>query len=228
VKGSPVLTVSDLRRDYADLVAFSTGGIDVKRGELVALVGPNGAGKSTFMKLVAGLLEPTEGLVVVDDAPAGSIKARAAMAYLPDIPVLYDDLSLAEQIEYVAGLHGEEDWDDRGFELLERLGMEHRAGDVPTTFSRGMRQKAAIALAFVRPFDLLLADEPFDGLDAPSRSVLTELIVERVRGGAAAIVSTHRSDFLEQASRCIALRDGEIGYDGPAGPKAAAAIESLG
>ena len=89
------------------------------------------------MKLIAGLLEPTEGLVVVSDAPAGSLKARAAISYLPDIPVLYDDLSLAEQIEYVAGLHGEEDWDDRGFELLERLGMEHRAGDVPTTFSRG-------------------------------------------------------------------------------------------
>jgi ABC-type multidrug transport system ATPase subunit len=223
-----VLTAHDLRRDYADLVAFSTGSVEVGAGELIALVGPNGAGKSTFMKLVAGLLEPTEGEVVVSGAPAGSIEARAALSYLPDIPVLYADLSLAEQIEYVAGLHGEEDWDDRGFELLERLGLEHRAGDVPTTFSRGMRQKAAITLAFVRPFELLLADEPFDGLDAPSRVALTELIVGAVKGGASAIVSTHRADFLEQATRCIALQDGEVSYDGPAGADAAAAIAAIG
>jgi ABC-type multidrug transport system ATPase subunit len=223
-----VLTAHDLRRDYADLVAFSTGSVEVKKGELIALVGHNGAGKSPFMKLVAGLLEPSEGEITVAGAPAGSIEARAALAYLPDIPVLYGDLSLVEQIEYVAGLHGEEDWDDRGFEILDALGMVHRAGDVPTTFSRGMRQKAAIALAFVRPFSLLLADEPFDGLDAPSRVALTDLIAGAVKGGASAIVSTHRSDFLEQATRCIALQDGEISYDGPAGAKAAAAIATLG
>jgi ABC-type multidrug transport system ATPase subunit len=77
-----------------------------------------------------------------------------------------------------------------------------------------MRQKASIALAFVRPFSILLADEPFDGLDPPSREVLFELLAEARAGGAAVVVSTHRPDVIAAASRCIAIRDGRLAYDG--------------
>lgn len=210
-----VLELRDLSREYAGLVAFTAADLGLEAGEMVALVGPNGAGKSTFLKLVSGLLDPTGGSVEVDGEPAGSLAARAATAYLPDAPVLYGDLSLLEQLEYVAKLHGTERWEARATDLLERLELSDRGDDLPAQFSRGMRQKASIALAFVRPFALLLADEPFDGLDPPGREVLTELIAAAVADGASAIVSTHRLDFLEQASRCIALYDGAIDYDGP-------------
>src|SRR5206468_7041515 len=103
---------------------------------------------------------------------------RGLTSYLGDAPALYDDLSLAEQLEYVARLHGVVDWEDRAADLLERLGLTYRADDPPNRFSKGMRQKASIALAFVRPFGLLLADEPFDGLDPPSRAALDELVGE--------------------------------------------------
>src|SRR5262249_48692936 len=80
-------------------------------GEMVVLVGPNGAGKTTFLKMVAGLLEPTTGEVLISGAPAGTIPARALTSYIPDSPALYDDLSLDEHLQYVAGLHGEEEWE---------------------------------------------------------------------------------------------------------------------
>jgi ABC-2 type transport system ATP-binding protein len=210
-----VLAARDLERRYGDLTALARVNLAVRRGELVALVGPNGAGKSTLLGLAAGLLTPTSGAVLVDGNAAGSLEARATMSFLPDTPSLYDDLSLLEHVEYVGRLHGVEDWDERAESLLERLGLASRAEDLPSKFSRGMRQKSSIALAFVRDFSVLLADEPFDGLDPESRTALTVLIDEAVERGAAVLVSTHRADVVERAHRCVALYDGAVAYDGP-------------
>ena len=215
---APVLLARALERSYGDLVALEALDLTVGAGEMVALVGPNGAGKSTFLALAAGLLTPSEGEVEVAGAPADSIEARAATSFLPDLPSLYEDLSLEEHLEYAARLHGVPDWQARAGDLLGRLGLADRAGGLPVQFSRGMRQKSSIALAFVRPFSLLLADEPFDGLDPGSRDAFGALLDDAVREGAAVIVSTHRADVLERADRCVALRDGSLAYDGPPDP----------
>ena len=212
----PVLDVKGLVRRYATLVALGELDLEIEEGEFIALVGPNGAGKSTLLACVAGLLEPSEGEVKVLGYNAGSIPARAATSYLGDEPVLYDDLSLEEHLEYVARLHGLEDWERPAVDLVTRLGLEERVDDLPAHFSKGMRQKTSIALGLLRPFQLLLADEPFDGLDPPSRDVLTDLLAESAASGAAVIVSTHRLDIAERASRCIALFDGRVAHDGPA------------
>jgi ABC-2 type transport system ATP-binding protein len=212
----PVLDVKGLVRRYATLVALGELDLEIEEGEFIALVGPNGAGKSTLLACVAGLLEPSEGEVRVLGYNAGSIPARAATSYLGDEPVLYDDLSLEEHLEYVARLHGLEAWERPAADLVTRLGLEERVDDLPAHFSKGMRQKTSIALGLLRPFQLLLADEPFDGLDPPSREVLTDLLTESAVSGAAVIVSTHRLDIAERASRCIALFDGQVTHDGPA------------
>jgi ABC-2 type transport system ATP-binding protein len=217
VSAEAVLEARDLERSYGDLTALAGISLTLRRGELVALVGPNGAGKSTLLGLAAGLLRPSAGSVHVAGSPAGSLEARAATSFIPDAPSLYDDLSLDEHLEYVGRLHGVDDWAERGSGLLDRLGLSSRAGDLPSKFSRGMRQKSSIALAFVRDFSLVLADEPFDGLDPPSRDALAELIGEAVGRGAAAVVSTHRADVVELATRCVALYDGSVSYDGPPG-----------
>ncbi|HEX6382566.1 MAG TPA: ABC transporter ATP-binding protein, partial [Acidimicrobiia bacterium] len=209
----PVLDVKGLVRRYATLVALGELDLEIEEGEFIALVGPNGAGKSTLLACVAGLLEPSEGEVKVLGYNAGSIPARAATSYLGDEPVLYDDLSLEEHLEYVARLHGLEDWERPAVDLVTRLGLEERVDDLPAHFSKGMRQKTSIALGLLRPFQLLLADEPFDGLDPPSREVLTDLLAESAASGAAVIVSTHRLDTAERASRCIALFDGKVTHD---------------
>jgi ABC-2 type transport system ATP-binding protein len=211
-----VLETIKLVASYGDHVALNSLTYKVKPGTRVALIGPNGAGKSTFLRLAAGLLEPTSGLVTVGDFPAGSLNARKLTSYLPDTPSLYDDLSLNEHLEYVARLHGETEWEDRAADLLDRLGLTDRADDPPGGFSKGMRQKASIAVAFVRPFAVLLADEPFDGLDPRSRDALDALVGEATDAGAAVILATHHLDIVERASRCLAIDEGEVVYDGAA------------
>ncbi|MGI8983261.1 MAG: ABC transporter ATP-binding protein [Acidimicrobiales bacterium] len=212
-----MLRAEDLTASYADFTALQGVTCRVEAGSTVALVGPNGAGKSTFMRLAAGLLDPSGGRVAVDGHPAGSLEARALLSYLPDAPALYDDLSLNEHLEYVARMHGVDAWQDRAGELLERLGLADRGDNPPGGFSRGMRQKASIALAFVRPFGVLLADEPFDGLDPPSREALDDLVAEAAQAGAAVVLATHRTEVLDRADRCLAIDDGRLLYDGPAG-----------
>jgi ABC-2 type transport system ATP-binding protein len=211
----PVLVARDLSREYGDFFALDSFQIDLLPGQMVALVGPNGAGKTTFLTLAAGLLEPSAGTLEIEGAAAGSIAARGAVSYLPDTPVFYDDLSLGEHLEYIAALHGMSDDGARSRQLLERLGLGDWGDGLASEFSHGMRQKASIALALVRPFSLLLADEPFDGLDPPSRDTLFQLLNEAREAGAAVVVSTHRRDVVGAADRCLALRDGKLAYDGP-------------
>jgi len=210
----PALRAHGLGRSYDGFIALGSFQLEVGSGELVALVGPNGAGKTTFLTLAAGLLEPTSGSVLVEGAPAGSLDARRALSYLPDTPVFYEDLSVAEHLGYVAGLHGVAEPGPLIDSLLGRLRLGDRGDSLPAELSHGMRQKASIALAFVRPFRVLLADEPFDGLDPPSRAVLSELLAEHRAAGAVVVVSTHRPDVIAAASRCVGIRDGRLAYDG--------------
>jgi ABC-type multidrug transport system ATPase subunit len=209
-----VLESKGVAKDYGDGLGLLPLDLKIGPGELVMLVGPNGAGKSTFLRLVAGLLEPTEGEVLIDGAAAGSMEARAATSFIPDNPVLYDDLSVEEHLEYVARLHGVTEWHDRAEELLERLALTDRAYDLPSRFSRGMRQKTSLAVGLVRPYSLLLVDEPFVGLDAPTQASLVEILAEAANEGAALLVSTHQLDLVERATRCVAVREGEVAFDG--------------
>lgn len=212
----PVLVATGLTKSYDDLVALAPLDLTIGHGELVVLVGHNGSGKSTFLGMCSGLLEPTDGTLEVAGHATGSFEARASTSYLPDHPVLYDDLSVLEHLEYVSRLHGVEDWTARADELLDRLGLTARADGLPSRFSRGLRQKTAIALALVRPFDLLLVDEPFVGLDPQGRDAMVGLLDEAHAGGAAVIVATHQLEFVQRADRCLALRDGNLVFDGPA------------
>jgi ABC-2 type transport system ATP-binding protein len=213
-----VIEAVDLGKDYGDLVALHPIDLVLAAGQAVALVGHNGSGKSTFLKLVAGLLDPSSGTVAIDGHPAGSPEARAAVSYIPDEPVLYDDLSVREHLRYIAALHGADVSESDVDELVGRLGLADRGDDLPARFSRGLRQKAGLAVGFVRPFSALLVDEPFVGLDAPGRQALLGLFDEASAAGATLVVATHDPNFVERVDRCIALRDGRVVHDGPATP----------
>ncbi|WP_334144041.1 ABC transporter ATP-binding protein [Rhabdothermincola sp.] len=213
------LEVAGLAKDYGDGMGLSPVDLVVQPGELVMLVGPNGAGKSTFLGLCAGLLQANEGHAYVLGQPVGSIEARAATSYLPDAPVLYDDLSVNEHIEYIARLHGTQDWESYADDLLEMFNLTERADDLPAKFSRGLRQKAALILGLIRPFSLLLIDEPFVGLDTPGQETLVDVLADVAEQGAAVIVSTHQLDLAPKATRCVGLQDGQLHYDGPANPE---------
>jgi ABC-2 type transport system ATP-binding protein len=218
VPDETILSAAGASRSYGDLVALAPLDLDVRDGERVALVGHNGSGKSTLLRLAAGLLELSDGTIDVLGVPAGTSDARGAVSYLPDDPVLYDDLSVREHLAYVAALHGiDADLDDFD-ELLDQLGLLDRADDLPARFSRGLRQKAAIAVGLIRPYQLLLVDEPFVGLDAPGKQAMLDLLDEAHDSGAAVVVATHDPLYVERVDRCVALRDGELIHDGPATP----------
>jgi ABC-2 type transport system ATP-binding protein len=217
--GGPPLRARGLGRSYDGYIALGSFNLEVVPGELVALIGPNGAGKTTFLNLAAGLLDPTAGVVEVDGHVPGSLEARAALSFLPDSPVFYEDLSIVEHLEYVAALHGAESPGARIDELISRLGLDGWEDALGSELSKGMKQKASIALALVRPFKVLLADEPLDGLDPPSRDTLFAILAETKASGAAIVVSTHRPDVIAAADRCVAIRDGRLAYDGPPDPK---------
>ncbi len=211
----PAVRAVGLAKDYGDLVALAPLDLSIRPGESVVLVGHNGSGKTTLLRLAAGLLEASGGTVEISGAEAGTIAARAVTSYLPDNPVLYDDLSVWEHAEYIARLHGVDDWEGWAAELLERIGLSHRADDLPSTFSRGLKQKTSILLALVRPFSVLLVDEPFVGLDAGGKDGLLELMREVHAEGATLLVATHELAFVDMVERCVALRDGEVIHDGP-------------
>jgi ABC-type multidrug transport system ATPase subunit len=202
---------------YGDLVALEPLDLVVPAGQQLALIGHNGSGKTTLLRMAAGLLEPSDGDIDVCGVPAGSLEARAALSYLPDSPVLYDDLSVLEHVEYTCRLHGQQTWEDQAAALVTRLGLAPRVEDLPSRFSRGLRQKTAIVLALVRPFDVLLVDEPFVGLDPPGRQAFGELIDEAVAAGATVVIATHQLDYVAGVERCVALSDGAVVYDGPPG-----------
>lgn len=211
----PALAVDRISKSYGDAPALSELTLSIMDGERVALIGHNGSGKTTFMRIASGLLEPSTGAAKVCGHAVGSLEARASLSYVSDQPTFYDDLSLWEHLEYVARLHGVTDWEQHAADLLGHLGLFDRADELPGRFSRGLRQKAALAIGFVRPFDVLLVDEPFVGLDAAGKEGLLDLLAGASDEGATVVVATHELSFVHTVSRIVALRDGRLVHDGP-------------
>jgi len=211
----PAVHAKGLHKQYGDLPALRPLDLVVDAGERVSLVGHNGSGKTTLIRLLTGRLDATDGEARLFGHEPGSIPARASVSLLADEPAFYDDLSVIEHLEYIARLHGREVWTDTAGDLLERFGLTDRAEHLPGTFSRGLKQKTAICLALVRPFDLLVVDEPFVGLDAAGRDALLRLFDDAQADGKTLIVATHELATLTTGHRVIALHDGAVSYDGP-------------
>ncbi len=204
-----------LHKSYGDLDALAPLDLHIPVGQRVALVGHNGSGKTTLLRLCAGLMEATTGSVTLLGHTPGSMEARAAVSYLADNPSFYDDLSLWEHLEYTAGLHGcDEHWAQQAADLLGAFGLYERADDRPVTFSRGLKQKAAITMGLIRPLQLLLVDEPFVGLDATGKEALLDAFDEAYARGVTVVVATHELAFVERVDRLVALREGALIHDG--------------
>ncbi len=209
------LHVKDVSKFYGTAPALDPITLEIAEGERVALIGHNGSGKTTMMRIAAGLLDATSGSVSICGNKAGTLSARASLSFIADQPTFYDDLTLWEHMEYVARLHGVKEWEQTAADLLGHLGLYERADEMPNRFSRGLKQKSAIALGFIRPFDLLLVDEPFVGLDASGKEALLELLAGASDNGSTVVVATHELSFVHTVKRVVALRDGRLVYDGP-------------
>jgi ABC-type multidrug transport system ATPase subunit len=221
------LDLHQLVKTYGSAAAVGPVDLRVPAGQSVLLVGHNGSGKSTLLGMVAGVLEPTSGSVEVFEVEPTSLTGRATISYLPDTPVLYDDLSVDEHLQYVSRMHGGEGTGPEIDALVERLGLAARRDELPSRFSRGLRQRTAIALALCRPFGLLLVDEPFVGLDEEGRDAFVSLLDDAHRRGATVVVATHDPARLEHFDRRVELSDGAFVGDthGPRGRDASSTPE---
>jgi ABC-2 type transport system ATP-binding protein len=219
----PALRVDDLSRSYGELEALHSLQLAVAAGECVALIGHNGSGKTTAVRLIGGLLDPTGGVVEVCGMPvhgtgASAMDARAALALVPDSPMLYSDLTVGEHLELVAVAHGVagEDLEERIDALLVRLGLETRRDFRPGELSRGMRQKLMLACALIRPHRVLVLDEPVVGLDPATQRTLRALLLEAKADGVAVLLTTHQLAFARGvADRAVVLADGMVVEEGP-------------
>jgi ABC-2 type transport system ATP-binding protein len=193
--------------------------LTVRAGELYALLGPNGAGKTTTLRMVTGLLRPDEGSIHVYgvDALADPIAAKRMIAWLPDEPMLYDKLTPLEYLEFVAGLWAVDGKEARARaeELLRLLGLWEQRNQRCEGFSRGMKQKAALAGALIHDPKLLILDEPLTGLDAMIARQVKDLLVQRVRAGATVILTTHILEVAERlADRIGIIQSGKLIAEG--------------
>ena len=214
----PALRLAGLRKDFG---RPAIDGLDlvVRRGEFYALLGPNGAGKTTTLRLVTGLLAPDAGSIEVlgIDLAGAPAAAKAKMAYLPDEPMLYGKLKPFEYLEFVAGLWGvrAEEAEPRARALLDWLDLGQHAHELTEGFSRGMKQKLALAGALVHDPELLILDEPLTGLDAAAARQVKDLLLAHVAKGGTVILTTHILEVAERlAQRIGIIRQGRLIAEG--------------
>ena len=207
---SPALRVRGLRKSFAK-PAVDDLDLTIRCGELYALLGPNGAGKTTTLRMIAGLLPPDAGSIEIFgiDALADPVAAKRVTAWLPDEPMIYDKLTPVEYLEFVAGLWNVERRraERNAEELLAVLELADRAHVRCEGFSRGMKQKVALAGALVHDPSLIMLDEPLTGLDAAIARQVKDLLMQRVRSGATIILTTHILEVAERLADRIGIVD---------------------
>jgi ABC-2 type transport system ATP-binding protein len=214
-----MLELKGLGRRYGSRWAVRELDATLAPGQVVGFLGPNGAGKTTSIKMIAGLLIPSEGTVhvdgfhIVDDAT----EAKRRLAYIPDRPYVPERLSARELLHYVAGLYGLDGAvvEERGLHELARFGLAGREDDLLSSYSHGMRQRVLLASAFMRDPRLLLVDEPMVGLDPQGARLVKRVLREAADAGAVVLMSTHTLHVVEElCDRVMVVGGGKKVADG--------------
>ena len=217
-KLSAAVDIHGLRKSFG---RPAVDGLDltIRRGEFYMLLGPNGAGKTTTLRMVSGLLKPDEGSISIFgiDALADPVAAKQIVGWLSDEPMIYDKLTSLEYLEFVSGLWNVETGiaEQRARELLQWLDLEKHADERCEHFSRGMRQKVALAGALLHEPRLIILDEPLTGLDAGSARLVKSVLADRVSRGSTVIMTTHILEIAERmADRIGVISSGRLIAEG--------------
>ena len=204
-----MIRLKNLTKRYGKFTAVDGISLDVPRGELFGLLGPNGAGKTTTMRMIAGILQPTSGTVLVGgvDMLARPLEAKARIGFIPDRPFVYDKLTGGEFLRFAAALYGQDgpEVERRIDELLEIFDLTAWKDELTEAYSHGMRQKLIICGALVHRPDLIVVDEPMVGLDPKSARLLKDLFRQFVDRGGTVLMSTHTLEIAEVMCDRIAI-----------------------
>ena len=210
----PALETHNLTRTYGEFRALAETNLSLQPGEIIVLAGPNGAGKSTLLLCLSGLLRPSSGEIMVEgfDLYRSEVEAKRRLAFVPDVPRFYSELTAWEHLQFVALAHGAgEGFASRAETLLNELGLWEARHLYPHNYSRGMRLKLGLALAFIRPLKVLLLDEPTSALDAEGAALLKARLLDLRDRGAAILLSSHDPQVAEElGARRWSMRQGHL------------------
>jgi ABC-2 type transport system ATP-binding protein len=214
-KGTAMISLRGARKTYGKFAAVKGIDLDVYRGEIFGFLGPNGAGKTTTIRMVAGVLQPTEGRVLVggDDLDENPESAKSRIGYIPDRPYLYEKLSGGEFLRFVAGLWGKDGdaVEARADRLLELFQLSQWKDELIESYSHGMRQKILISSALIHQPELIVVDEPLVGLDPRAARLLKDLFRTFAKNGGTVFLTTHTLEVAEALCDRIGIIDkGEI------------------
>ncbi len=218
----PVVVTENLTRRFGDFLAVDHVSFEIEAGEVVGYLGPNGSGKTTTIRMLLGLLEPSDGRAAVlgFDAFRQSEEVRARAGYMSQKFALYDDLTVLENLTFYGGVYGihERRQIDAAMSLVGLKGHER---ELARSLSAGWRQRLALGIALVHHPRLLFLDEPTSGVDPSARRIFWDLIYELAGGGVTVFVTTHYMDEAEYCGRIGLMRDGRLlAIDRPAELKA--------
>lgn len=208
-----LIKTHQLTKRYGSVSVVKGLNLEVKSGEIFGFLGPNGAGKTTTIKMLTGLMEPSDGQAFICgyDIRKQPTQAKGLMAYVPDQPKLYGKLSAREFLQLIAALYRmpKDVVKERSEQLLGLFGLADRADELLEGYSHGMRQKVVLASALIHQPKVILLDEPTVGLDPASARLLKDVLQEIARQGAAIFISTHILEIAERMCHRVAiLKDG--------------------
>jgi ABC-2 type transport system ATP-binding protein len=196
-----MIRLEGITKHYGSFVAVDHISLEVPRGVLYGCLGPNGAGKTTMLRMIAGILKPTDGRVLIggDDVQANPIGAKMRLGFIPDRPFVYDKLTGAEFLRFVAGLYGQEGdaVERRIAELLEVFELSSWKDELIEAYSHGMRQKLIISSALIHRPECIVVDEPMVGLDPKGARLLKDIFRQFVDRGGTVLMSTHTLEVAE-------------------------------
>ena len=215
---APAVELLNLSKSIDERPILRNVTLTIQAGQFLAVLGANGTGKSTLLKIVSTLMPPSSGELRLfgQRASGGSVELRRNIGLIGHQSMLYRDLSAAENLQFFARLYSAADPAARARQMLDMIGLSERANDPIKNFSRGMVQRVAIARALLHDPALLLADEPFDGLDAPSIESLEKLLAQLNEAGKTIVMVNHDIEqSLEIADHAMVLRGGRVVLDQP-------------
>lgn len=191
-----MILVAGVTKKYGKVVANDDIGFSVRDGEIAVLMGPNGAGKSTIIKCIVGLLR-FQGHITVNGMPNTSLEAKRQLGYIPEMPAVYDLLTISEHLEFIRRAYRLED-DGYGERLLERLELADKKNKLGKELSKGMQQKLSICCALLHRPKVAIFDEPLVGLDPHAIKELKQIFQELRQAGTSVLISTHMIDSVEE------------------------------
>lgn len=213
-----MIEVSNFRKVYSGTVAVHELSLSIPSGQILGIIGPNGAGKTTTMRAMCGLVTPTSGSIIVDgiNVEHDPVAVKKLLAYLPDEPPLFPELTVEQHLAFTAAVFQVEQADEKADALLKRFALDGKRRSRPSELSRGMKQKLAICCAYLHDPKFLLLDEPMTGLDPHGIRTLKETILEHAARGKAVVVSSHLLAMVEDfCTDVLILKQGRARYCGP-------------